>query len=201
MGGQPDYCQHCGKRLRRGVRRCGHCGTAQTVDRPARDSSRGVSAPQQQRRRQRPRRRERTEDTVTTGVKYLVGVASVVVVIVFLTNVGPLGFGETDQQAGEERTEAFFRAIADGESSEIRTHLHSDSPLQEQLDPSVNSFGFDWEIKVESSEVVERSDDRMVLNVELVTRREELTAVEGIQVELRTEDGTWRVWDFELLYA
>lgn len=125
--------------------------------------------------------------------------AGVTVAIAGLT-VAIAGYGSSGSDDPEDVVENYFNAIDDGDMDEMESLVHSDSPIQDGFaeDNELNKgFLEGLDITVEDTELVEEDDDTAIVEAEttVVFFGEEVTEVS--EVELRTEDGDWRIWDEE----
>lgn len=220
------YCPNCGRYVSHGDSSCPECSCSLDDGRdeasvPRHDSStgnaqrsepgQGVAASRQDQRESRqdesgPRRsgtRARTErnadaqtgKTRRTALAWAGGALG-------LTVLGTWALGVFDDEGPKDAIEAWRSAWTSGDDEAYREFLHSGSPRrtagtegrQSRLATADSTLGYTNETR----EVLDRTDDEAtVRDVYLITGPEFQNPQRGTDViELRTEDGDWRIWDY-----
>jgi len=87
----------------------------------------------------------------------------------------------------------WLQAGTQGNDDRVEELTHSESPLRDQLDIIVDQLS-SQEITIESVETVEVGGDRA--RVEVTITNEDQGETITSTVELRLEDGAWRLWEF-----
>lgn len=112
---------------------------------------------------------------------------------------GCLGFFEDDPT---EPAESFLMALDDGEFDEASQYLHSDNPVGDvgtvadlvaglySVDDIIDALDF----TIEDSSVVEESGDQATVEVTVAVDLLVEELQDTIPMEMRTDDGDWRVW-------
>lgn len=92
-----------------------------------------------------------------------------------------------------ETVEQFYVAVDNGNRERANELIHSDSPME---DVSVlgTVFGSAIDITVEQTEVVEKSDDSATVRATLTVSSSGSSETSETDVELRTENGEWKIW-------
>lgn len=149
------------------------------------------------------RRPQGSDDSTTLPVivAVIVGIAIVLFLAAPILGTFVLGLGDSVDGAGqtdpEVVTERFFQALADGDQQEAQRYAHSDGPAATELD-DVESYPnrpMAEDVAVTDWAVLEEDDDRMVLDVALEYDGDSADpTTQFATVELRTENGEWRVW-------
>lgn len=94
----------------------------------------------------------------------------------------------------DEVVEQFYQAVDDGDREAANDFIHSESPVGELTEEDMARFE-DMDITVESTEVVEESDDTAQVEAELTMESDGESSTETITYELRKEDGDWKLYE------
>lgn len=149
------------------------------------------------------RRHQRGSDGTSPVVIILavLGVAFALLLVAPVLATFVLGLGDSveggPQTGPEVVTERFVQALADGDQQQAERYAHSDGPAATELDDIENhpNRPAAEDVTVTDWAILEESDDRMLLDVTL--EYDSASAEPTTQyatVELRKENGEWRVW-------
>jgi ketosteroid isomerase-like protein len=94
----------------------------------------------------------------------------------------------------DEVVEQFYQALDDGDREAANDLVHSGSPQGEISEDEMSDLE-DLDITVEGTEIVEESDDTAEVEAELTIESDGDTSTDTTTVELRTEDGDWKVYE------
>ncbi|WP_121820653.1 nuclear transport factor 2 family protein [Halostella salina] len=89
--------------------------------------------------------------------------------------------------------EQFYQALDDGDRGTANDLIHSESPQGEIGEQEMAQFE-SYDITVESTEVLDESDDTAEVEVELTLEADGESSTNTMTVELRTEGGDWKVY-------
>lgn len=90
--------------------------------------------------------------------------------------------------------EQFYQAVDDGDREAANDLIHSESPVGKLTEDDMARFE-DMDITVESTEVVEESDDTAQVEAELTMESDGESSTETITYELRKENGGWKLYE------
>lgn len=99
----------------------------------------------------------------------------------------------TDSDEPDDVTEAYYRALDDGDRERANELLHEES--EETLTEETMLLFREMEIEVEETAVLEESDDTAEVRVELTVRIDGDEETNEEVHELRTEDGDWKLYE------
>lgn len=107
---------------------------------------------------------------------------------------GTSGVANTPEAAVEQ----YFRALDDGDRAGRRAVLHSENPerarLAETTDEDLVAMADAIKIQIEEVTVIERADEQAVVSATILLSTEQGTESITDGVELRTEDGRWKIY-------
>lgn len=112
---------------------------------------------------------------------------------------GCLGFFE---DGPDEVAESFVEHLNEGEFEKANTLIHSESTIDgagQAATLLAAVYGVDsvietLDISVQDSEIIEETDDEATVAVTVVVDLIVEEAEDTIELDMRTEDGDWRVW-------
>lgn len=142
------------------------------------------------------------ESSPSTVVKVGAVVGAIVLLVALSVAVASfvLGDGESTQSNAESTVQEYYRGIETGDENRVVATIHDDSPFAREMAGGPAGLSLepaDREITVVDSEIVDQTDEWLVLEVELErTERDGDSTTEPVQVELRPEDGEWKLWYF-----
>jgi hypothetical protein len=203
------YCPNCGRYISLGDTSCPECGCSLadgTEDSPGPQHESRDDGTESRREEREPRRGEtptgsgrnadqQTGKTRRVALAYAGGALG-------LTVLGTWALGLFDDEGPKDAIEAWRTAWASGDDEAYREFLHSESPRQtgRRNDDQSRLATADESLRYvgETREVLDRTDtEASVRDVYLLTRPEfenprRITDV----IDLRTEEGDWRIWDY-----
>ena len=94
----------------------------------------------------------------------------------------------------DEVVEQFYQAIDDGDRETANDLIHSESPQGEISEDEMSDME-EFDITVEGTEILEESDETAEVEVEMTIESDGDSSTEETTIELRTEDGDWKVYE------
>lgn len=184
------YCPNCGHYISLGDTACSECGCSLAE---GMESERSPEPRQQSEQRERNRNKQegRTRRLALASAGGILG----------LMIFGTWGLGQFDERGPKDALEEWWTAWMNGDADAYRTLWHSESPIPardgEEF-PELAAPAERMEYIGETRETVERTDtealvrDVFVLTDAAFENPRQITAL----IDLRTEDGNWRIWDY-----
>jgi len=94
----------------------------------------------------------------------------------------------------DEVVEKFYQAANDGDRATVNDLLHSDSPSGEISEEEMSNLE-DTEMTVEETEVVDETDSIAEVRAEITMEQDGESTTNEMTIELRTEDGDWKIYE------
>lgn len=102
--------------------------------------------------------------------------------------------GFLGDEAPDEVVEQFYQAIDEGDRETANGLIHPDSPTGEITEEEMSGLE-DVDITVEGAEIVDESEDEAVVEAEVTWDDGEMSTTDTATIELRTDDGDWKVYE------
>lgn len=93
----------------------------------------------------------------------------------------------------EAAVEEFYTALGDGNTDRVNELLHPDANAGELTDEQVSQFE-QLDFSVDETELVEEDGDRAVVSVTITTTIQDQEQTSSQELELRTHEGSWRIY-------
>lgn len=90
--------------------------------------------------------------------------------------------------------EQFYSALQDGDTERATELVHSESPMAGSVEMAAGMLS-EMDFSVDSTEVLEESDSRATVEVTVTVTMSGETETSTETVELRKEDGEWKLWE------
>lgn len=94
----------------------------------------------------------------------------------------------------DEVVEQFYQAIDDGDREAANDLIHSDSPQGEISEDEMSDLE-EFDVTVEDTEIIDESDDTAEVEAEITVESDGDSSTDETTIELRTEDGDWKVYE------
>jgi len=196
---QNNYCNNCGKRLSR-ESQSNQRSEQRQPNYPNQYNRQKAQQPPTDARGSRPRKRSRQQsNSGATRRSFILGGAGIVAIF----GIGT-GAYFWIQEGPTDVAEEFINAIDDGDMREANDLIHSQATFGgagAAADALLGYIGGDLalnsvDISVENSEKVEENDGRAIVRLTLAIDAGFGSTQGDIQMNMRKEDGDWKVWSF-----
>lgn len=97
-----------------------------------------------------------------------------------------------DRRSPEKTVQQYYEALDEGDVETAESLIHEDSPVQELREPIPTLYEQN-DVTVEEVETVEQGDGRATVRTVLSGASSQQDQQE-IEVDLRTENGEWKLW-------